>query len=278
MTYVVSVWLTVIITWTIVVIARRIPLNKGLERLPVWLIIATVESVALLMQEAALLAAFLLIATSIAIFEVLKLLPNDRVSYSGLGAALVVAWLSSSRFPILAILMILVTMLLFTLTNMKQRASVFLVSAAYGFILCLPFVLFLNEKALPFVIVMLMLVHTADVSAGFIGKTGWGRPFPYLSPNKTWSGLIGSALCVIGMSVLLTTTVLSGSANMAVLFGVIVWVTAVVGDLAGSKIKRLANIKDFSSLLGPHGGVADRTDSLLFSAPLAVVLISLVSS
>ena len=52
------------------------------------------------------------------------------------------------------------------------------------------------------------------------------------------------------------------------LFGVLLGIAGIVGDLAESVIKRSSGFKDSSSLLPGHGGVMDRTDSLLFSAPI----------
>jgi phosphatidate cytidylyltransferase len=69
---------------------------------------------------------------------------------------------------------------------------------------------------------------------------------------------------------------LGGSWWAGVLLGVVVVVTATVGDLSESLLKRDLGIKDMGSLLPGHGGIMDRLDSLLPAAPVAYVLLTVV--
>ena len=71
------------------------------------------------------------------------------------------------------------------------------------------------------------------------------------------------------------TLALDGQWWHGVLFGLAIAMIATLGDLAESMIKRDIGVKDMSNLLPGHGGVMDRMDSLLFSAPVAWILLTL---
>ena len=109
----------------------------------------------------------------------------------------------------------------------------------------------------------------SDTGALFVGKAlGRHKLAPNISPGKTWEGSIGgvltSLLTGIGLGVWLHLPLIHalGLAAMCAVFGQI-------GDLCESALKRDLNVKDFSTVLPGHGGILDRIDSLLFSAPLA---------
>jgi len=95
----------------------------------------------------------------------------------------------------------------------------------------------------------------------------WGkcRPFPTISPNKTIAGYIGGCLSAVLAAYLFRFTVPELGLFQVAMAGLILIISGTVGDLFGSKIKRLYGIKDFSTLLGPMGGATDRLDSLLIT-------------
>jgi len=101
---------------------------------------------------------------------------------------------------------------------------------------------------------------------------------PTVSPKKSWEGLAGSVLaCAICGAVLFVTLLHSGWWKGA-LFGLATVCTATLGDLGESMIKRDLGIKDMGHLLPGHGGLMDRLDSLLPTAPVAwLVLAGFVS-
>jgi phosphatidate cytidylyltransferase len=107
-------------------------------------------------------------------------------------------------------------------------------------------------------------------TAAYVGGRAFGRrPLaPDLSPNKTLEGLlIGMVVAVAGVWFAgLYQNWLSGSD--ALLLGLAVAVAAPVGDLFESLIKRDVGAKDTGSALGPHGGVLDRIDAVLFTIPV----------
>lgn len=97
---------------------------------------------------------------------------------------------------------------------------------------------------------------------------------PSVSPKKSWEGMAGSVLaCMLGGGLLLA-LLLHTAAWKGVLFGLAVAVTATVGDLGESLVKRDLGVKDMGRLLPGHGGLMDRMDSLLLTAPVAYLLIS----
>lgn len=109
----------------------------------------------------------------------------------------------------------------------------------------------------------------SDTGALFVGKAlGRHKLAPNISPGKTWEGSIGGVLTSLltgaGLGIWLHLPLIHalGLATMCAVFGQI-------GDLCESALKRDLGIKDFSSVMPGHGGVLDRIDSLLFSAPLA---------
>lgn len=123
------------------------------------------------------------------------------------------------------------------------------------------------------IVVMVLIVATADIGAYFSGKT-WGRHklAEVVSPKKTWEGFWGG-LCACALLALLLWSQLPSQQAHVSLAAVLVVVLAtalasVVGDLTVSMVKREAGVKDSGSLLPGHGGVLDRLDSLCGAAPV----------
>lgn len=106
----------------------------------------------------------------------------------------------------------------------------------------------------------------SDICSFFAGRClGKRRIFSYLSPQKTLEGLIAGIVCsIIGGTLLGSWSKMGTLASL--LLGITIAISAPLGDLAESALKRELGIKDFSSLLPGHGGILDRFDSLLFSS------------
>ncbi len=123
-------------------------------------------------------------------------------------------------------------------------------------------------------LVFLILAVCSDVGGYFAGILFGHHPMaPVISPKKTWEGFGGSAFaCLLGGAITLP-TLLSGAVWQGILVGVAVLAAATLGDLAESMIKRDLEIKDMGSVLPGHGGVMDRIDSLLLSAPVVWLLL-----
>jgi phosphatidate cytidylyltransferase len=119
-----------------------------------------------------------------------------------------------------------------------------------------------------------VLSDTGGYAAGVL--FGRRKLAPTVSPKKSWEGLAGSFLfSIVGTAVALP-LLLPGTWWQGALLGVVVVVTATVGDLAESLLKRDLGIKDMGNLLPEHGGVMDRLDSLLPTAPVVAAFLAVV--
>jgi phosphatidate cytidylyltransferase len=129
----------------------------------------------------------------------------------------------------------------------------------------------------------LALTWANDIGAYFVGRAfGRRKLMPSISPGKTVAGAVGG----LALTVLVTwayvrfalqpRTGLGLTTPAIVLLGIVVSVAAQVGDLVESMLKREAGVKDSSALIPGHGGVLDRTDSLLFTLPVTYVLLDLL--
>lgn len=109
-----------------------------------------------------------------------------------------------------------------------------------------------------------------DTAGYFVGRAvGGPRLSPTISPNKTWSGLVGGLAASAGLAALVSGWFLGTGWAQGALLGVVIGGWAQAGDLAESAWKRWAGVKDAGRLIPGHGGVLDRFDALFFVAPLA---------
>lgn len=118
----------------------------------------------------------------------------------------------------------------------------------------------------------LSLVWATDIGAFFAGR-GIGGPkvAPSISPNKTWAGLIGGMVAATILAFVFHTEF--GLAFALVLVTPVLAFFAQVGDFFESWLKRRAGVKDSGTLLPGHGGVLDRLDGVITSAPLAALCV-----
>jgi len=124
----------------------------------------------------------------------------------------------------------------------------------------------------------LIVVVAVDTGAYASGLSFGRHPMaPTISPKKTWEGFAGAAVAAIVAGVLISVFMIHQPWWFGVIFGVVALLTATVGDLAESLIKRDLGIKDMSSWLPGHGGFLDRLDSILPSAAATYVLFLIFS-
>jgi phosphatidate cytidylyltransferase len=157
--------------------------------------------------------------------------------------------------------------------NLRKRSVFsFGLSLALFFLIafCLGHLLFQNTSPWfsGFAFVFL-LVATADSFSQLWGKLlGNYKLCPDLSPGKTLEGLIGGILSTIVISLFLRFLLPDANCLHLITIALIIGISAIGGDLLFSYIKRRLGIKDFSGVLPGHGGILDRFDSLIVSAPV----------
>jgi phosphatidate cytidylyltransferase len=122
-------------------------------------------------------------------------------------------------------------------------------------------------------ILLFAITWSADIFAYAVGNSLKGpKLWPSLSPNKTWSGLVGGLLGAMAISMVVAASPYSTarlSLGAAAMVGLAGGVATMAGDLCESMLKRRFGVKDSGDLIPGHGGLLDRVDGLLF-AVLAV--------
>ena len=123
-----------------------------------------------------------------------------------------------------------------------------------------------------------LMVWSMDIGGFIVGCNLKGPKLaPKISPNKTWSGLIGGIVLAMAVSYLYTYFIVKDEKDVQIFFVVLGGLTAAVsqiGDLIESAIKRKLGLKDSSSLIPGHGGIFDRIDGLIFAAPFVYWLLA----
>jgi phosphatidate cytidylyltransferase len=124
-----------------------------------------------------------------------------------------------------------------------------------------------------YLLYFILLTKFSDMGAYVVGSLiGRHKMIPRISPGKTWEGFAGAILVSTGAS-LVFVHFLGGhmagmNINHAIVLGIILSSTAVIGDLIESLFKRECGAKDSGNVLPGIGGILDLLDSLLFNAPI----------
>ncbi|TLX77698.1 CDP-archaeol synthase [Labilibacter sediminis] len=121
-----------------------------------------------------------------------------------------------------------------------------------------------------------VLVWINDTGAYLAGVTlGKHKFFERISPKKTWEGTIGGFVFTLIAASVMSMYWHELSIIQWIIFGGIISVTAVLGDLIESMFKRSIGVKDSGTIFPGHGGVLDRFDAVIFALPMAVVYLEL---
>ena len=127
-----------------------------------------------------------------------------------------------------------------------------------------------------------IMAYCSDTGAYFIGVfLGKHKMCPAISPKKSWEGFFGGI--AVAVIVMLAYALVLAQINRfyvngwyAVIYGVVGALGSVFGDLMMSVVKRQVGIKDYGKLIPGHGGILDRFDSVLITAPLTEALLLLI--
>lgn len=150
------------------------------------------------------------------------------------------------------------------------------------------------KHGVPMLVLFLAATKFTDIGAYFVGSLiGRHRLVPKLSAGKSWEGFFGGLACgaiACVLALLVLRWIIPGDATIGsalpmwrklptwqvAVFGAIVGLAGQFGDLSESLLKRSAHVKDSGAVLPEFGGVLDIIDSLVFAAPIALVVLSLL--
>lgn len=133
------------------------------------------------------------------------------------------------------------------------------------------------------ILYVFLAVWACDIGAYTAGRLiGGPKMAPKVSPNKTWSGLIGGCVAAVAAVMLYDAWLGTRTGSPVIehfsyffqfLLGLLLAVAGQLGDLLESHMKRQAGVKDSGNLIPGHGGVLDRVDALLTTMPLYAITI-----
>jgi len=133
---------------------------------------------------------------------------------------------------------------------------------------------FSNSIGLYLTLTSCLLIVASDIGSYFIGKSFGKRSLSPISPSKTIEGLIGGISCSILLAIVFAFVLNLGNPFLiGILYGLLISLMALVGDLIESMMKRDAKIKDSGTFLPGHGGILDRIDSYIFTPSVIYYII-----
>ena len=161
--------------------------------------------------------------------------------------------------------------------NLFQLYFINFIFIFYVFIFCLNFFLFSNLAGLKIILLILLLACVASDIGGFIfGKIFKGPKLTKISPNKTYSGALGSIILSLITVLFLTYYFVQIIDLKIVIVAIMTSIFCQIGDLIFSFLKRKARLQDTGKILPGHGGILDRLDGILLGVPLGFVTFVLI--
>lgn len=137
-----------------------------------------------------------------------------------------------------------------------------------AYLLTLP-VLNIAAGSMGLVLFLLLMTEFNDVCQYIWGKLlGRHKIIPKVSPNKTWEGFLGGLITSIAAAGYIAPFLTPLAFEQGLIAGGLIALAGFVGDVVISAVKRDLHIKDSGSLIPGHGGILDRLDSLIYTAPL----------
>lgn len=132
------------------------------------------------------------------------------------------------------------------------------------------------RDGLGYIIMIFLIITVSDIAGYYIGKNFGKTPlWPEISPKKTLKGSVASTVGGIAVA-LIVGYFINLSWYYSFIAGTLLVISAQIGDLCESMMKRDAGVKDSGNILPGHGGVLDRADSYLFTGAVAYYYFSIV--
>ena len=198
---------------------------------------------------------------------------------------LLILYFSLQNYLMLSIILFFIVFILLSEFNniflkifKKKKLShliLIFVTTLYLFYFSLSILLFLNfdNSNKTILLFLLSISISTDIGGYCFGKFFKGKKLTKISPNKTYSGLIGSLLISVLVSFIFFRNLDLTINYLAIT--IILSIISQIGDLLISFLKRKAKIKDTGKFLPGHGGLLDRVDGILFAIPIGLIIISL---
>ena len=124
-------------------------------------------------------------------------------------------------------------------------------------------------------IFLISICILTDIGGYIFGNIFKGKKLTKISPNKTYSGMIGSFVLSLIFCMIYSYSISFVDFKTIILITILISSTCQIGDLFISFLKRKANMKDTGNILPGHGGILDRIDGILFALPAGIFLINL---
>jgi phosphatidate cytidylyltransferase len=201
----------------------------------------------------------------------------------GAAGMLALAWVRGPTGLVVAFLLTVLAVLLWRLADGPENyfpdaASGVLVTLYVPLLAGFAVLLLVPDDGATRVVAFIATVVASDVGGYAVGVLAGKHPMaPSISPKKSWEGMAGSiGTCMVVASAILVPA-LDAPWWGGLVFGAAIAVTATIGDLGESLIKRDLGIKDMGALLPGHGGLMDRLDSLLPCAAVSWLLLAVLA-
>lgn len=246
--------------------------------------------VAVLLLGGPVLCLALLFCSIVGMYEMYKALevvpegsyvtPLAGVGYGGAVFYYIMLLIDRRLFGVAAAVTVITIVACYVINFPKYKStemiSVFFGFIYIGFMLSFVYLTRIDNQGIVRVWIVFASSWVADTAAYFTGmKFGKNKMTPILSPKKTWEGAVGGVIGAGIAGIILAAIFERGSILPYFLICMIGSVVSICGDLAASAIKREKGIKDYGTLIPGHGGIMDRFDSVIFTAPFVYFMTQL---